>query len=203
MRLPLLAIVLAGCGPAFPLPMTAGQLVQYGTGAALVEYLGQPDASPEVCNVSARGPHLPGFPPAIRDALVDGFNSGAVPPAQFDKCVDTALKGIANDDAIALLDAVVTAYGKLFTSKPLADAPRAAARVEVAARLYLDRRAGLDAHAAVVKPVVDDLRDKLAHQKLAPIAAASANEFVANADVERGLWQGTPVTVAAMDALAT
>ena len=78
MRLPLLAApvvvgMAAGCAAQLPLPMTAAEFVGYHSGPALVAYLGQPDASPTVCDLRARGPHVPAYTADIRAALIDGF----------------------------------------------------------------------------------------------------------------------------------
>ena len=60
-RLCCLVLAAAGCGTPFPRPMTAQDAVSYQSPEALLAYLGQPDASPTICDVRARGPHgVPG-----------------------------------------------------------------------------------------------------------------------------------------------
>jgi hypothetical protein len=202
MRLLPIVLLAAACGPQFPSPMTAGQMMQFDTGDALVAYLRQPDASTTACDLRAKGPHITGYSPDVRDALVDGFSDGKLPPDVFQGCAEAAFKSAPADQQVALLDAVVDAYAHLVDNSHLADDPPRAARLAVAARLYLDRRSGLDADPTVVAPIVDKLRDKLTNKKLSQIGAASARELVASADIERGVWQGQPVTAAVLDALA-
>jgi hypothetical protein len=73
-RLAILAALLAaGCAQTFPLPMTAIEFSSYDSGPALVAYLGQPDASPAVCDLRARGPHLSRLDDEGRTALVRGL----------------------------------------------------------------------------------------------------------------------------------
>jgi hypothetical protein len=49
---------ICGCAQRFELPMTAAEAAAHGTGAALVAYLGQPDASASMCDLRGTGPHL-------------------------------------------------------------------------------------------------------------------------------------------------
>src|SRR6185295_7205425 len=94
LKLQVLFVVMAGCAGHFPLPMTANELVHYDSGPALIAYLGQPDASPMVCDLRAQGPHIPAFTPEIRLALVDGLVGGALTPELWRRCVDLALAGM-------------------------------------------------------------------------------------------------------------
>ena len=83
-----LVLVLAGCAAELPLPMTAGELMARESGRALVAYLGQPDASPAVCDLRASGPHIQVFSPEVRGALVAGLVDGKINPALWRRCVD-------------------------------------------------------------------------------------------------------------------
>jgi hypothetical protein len=65
--------------------------------------------------------------------------------------------------------------------------------------LYVDRDNGLDGHAAVLGPMFDDLRNALAKQRLRPTAARFATELLVVVDLERGMFEGRPVDVAAID----
>ena len=207
MRLPLpvwlvLVGMTGGCAARFPLPMTAAELVRYDSGPALVAYLGQPDASPAVCDLRAQGPHVPAFTPEIRGALIDGFVEGKIPAPLWRRCVDTALKGLPADQVASMFDEVMLSYGKQLNDSDVETDPALAERVATIQRLYLDRRPELDGHQNVLGPLFDGLRDKLAKNKLGPVAKAFASEVIATVDVERGAWQGHPVDLPLMDTLA-
>ena len=60
--------------------MTAADFAANGSGPALVAYLGQRDASPEVCDGHARSPHLVRFDDEVRAELVDALVEGRVEP---------------------------------------------------------------------------------------------------------------------------
>jgi hypothetical protein len=77
----LLAAGAAGCAAvSIPLPLTPAQLAGSGEGEALAVYLGQPDASPGVCDPRSPGPH-PGAPDAgARRALARAFGEGRIEP---------------------------------------------------------------------------------------------------------------------------
>src|SRR5579863_4043938 len=96
--LPILCLALAGCATeSYRLPMTAEQLAYYNTGPALVAYLGQPDASPAVCDPRSQGPHLRSCTEKMSRALVDGLIEGKVDPGLWRRCVDV-LVGTASVD---------------------------------------------------------------------------------------------------------
>src|SRR5580704_7081448 len=78
--------------PTFPLPMTASELARYGTGHALVAYLGQPDASPAVCDPEAKGPHLGPLDEGGVSALVRALDAGLLPPDVFRRCAEHLLR---------------------------------------------------------------------------------------------------------------
>ena len=107
-------------------------------GPALVAYLGQPDASPAVCDLRARGPHVVAFTPEIRDALVDGLVDGKIDAALWRRCVDGALKGLPADQVASMFDGVMRAYGKLLKDSDVETEPALAARVATMQRLYVD-----------------------------------------------------------------
>jgi hypothetical protein len=184
------------------MPMTAADMVAYHSGAAVVAYLGQPDASPAVCDLRARGPHVAAFTEDVRGALVGGLVDGKVAPAVWSRCVQVAFEWMPIDDASSLVDASLNAYVKLLDSGSLRSNPAVAERAATLQRLYLDRRAGLEGHPAVVTSVLAKLRELLAKKDLSPIARSFALEVVATADIAHGTWQGKTVDVAMMDALA-
>ena len=202
-RFTLLTVVaLAGCAAPLPLPMTAGQLTRYDSGPALVAYLGQRDASPVVCDLRARGPHLTALTPEVRDALVDGLVEGRIEPALWRRCVEGLVKGLAHEEAASLSDALARADRSLLAKPALQSDPALAERVATLQQLYLDRRDGFDGHPSVVAPLFDELREAVAHEALGPVATRFAHELLTTLDVEHGRWQGRPVDVALMDALA-
>ena len=209
MRLPLLAClvgvgVTGGCATRYPLPMTAADLVryEYDAGPALVAYLGQPDASPAVCDLRTRGPHVSAFTPQVRGALVHGFVDGKIDAALWRRCVDGALKGLPADQVSSMFDDVMVAYGKLLKDSDLETDPALAERVATMQRLYVDRRPDLDGHQTVLAPLFDELRDRLAKNKLGPVAKSFAAEVIATVDVEHGSWHGRPVDLPLLDTLA-
>ncbi|HLK92034.1 MAG TPA: hypothetical protein VKZ18_19235 [Polyangia bacterium] len=207
MRLPLLASLVVvgmtgGCATRFPLPMTAAELVRYDSGPALIAYLGQPDASTAVCDLRAQGPHVPAFTPDIRRALIDGLVDGKITAPLWRRCVEVALKGLPADQVPWMFDDVMRSYGKQLNDSDVETDPALADRVATMQRLYIDRRPDLDGHPTVLAPLFDELRGKLAKNKLGPVAKAFATELIATVDVEHGAWQGHPVDLPLMDTLA-
>ena len=99
--------------------MTAGDLAQHDSGAALVAYLGQPDASPAVCDPRARTPHPATFTPEVRDALLAGLGDGLIEPALWRRCVEAWLKGLSPEEASSLLDAVLRSYSRMLEDSSL------------------------------------------------------------------------------------
>ena len=198
----LLGFLVCGCAEKFPLPMTAAQLIQYNSGPALVAYLAQSDATPTVCDLHARGPHLAGLTAKVRTALVRGLVDGRIEPVLWRRCVDVLLKRLPRDEVPALFDDVEHAYRKILVDSDLERIPSLAERLATLHRLYLERPSGLDGNAGVRESSVADLRTALAKGKLGPVAAHFGQEMVAIVDVESGRWQGRTVDVAMMDALA-
>jgi len=207
MRLPVLAVFVsvgmaAACATGLPLPMTAAELVRYDSGPALVAYLGQPDASPAVCDPRARGPHVPAFTADIRRALIGGFVDGKIAAVPWRRCVEAALNGLPPDQVSSLVDDVMLSYRKLLKDSDLETDPAFAERVATIQRLYVDRPFGLDGHPTVLAPFLDDLRTSLATNKLGAVARTFTAELIATVDLEHGIWQGRRVDLPMMDALA-
>jgi hypothetical protein len=202
MRSSLALLIVTGCAATLPLPMTAGDAVSRQTPEALVAYLGQPDASPALCDPLAHGPHVAAFTDEIRSALVDGFVAGKIPTDVWRRCIETAAKDLPPRDSAFLLDEVMRAYRDMIENGDLTHDPALADRVTTVQRLYLDRRNGLAAHPKFIALIASELRDALSHHRLGPLARADAEEMLAELDVEHGTWQGRPVDVAQMDALA-
>ncbi len=205
MRIALLAAAISSsCAGTvhFDMPMTAASAVQYNTGAALVAYLGQPDASPDLCNVRGTGPHFEALTPDLRTAFVDGLHYGKIKPAIWRRCANTLLKSMPQDDAASLFDALFAAYHKMLVSSDSDTNPGLVDRVSTIQRLYLDRAPGLDAHATVLTPLLDSLRAALAKNKLGHVATRFAQELLETIDIEHGIWQGKRIDTALLDALA-
>lgn len=62
-------------------------------------------------------------------------------------------------------------------------------------QLYVERRAGVEAHAEATGPMFVDLRRALAAHRLGPIAARFGGELIATVDLERGAWASRAVDV--------
>ena len=198
----LLGFLVCGCAEKFPLPMTAAQLIQYDSGPALVAYLAQSDASPTVCDLHARGPHLSRMTADVRTALVSGLVDGKIEPVLWRRCVDVLLKRLPRDEVPALFDDVGHAYRKILVDSDLERSPSLAEGLATLHRLYLERPSGLEGNAKARESLVGDLRTALAKGKLGSVAAHFGQELVATVDVESGRWQGRIVDAAMMDALA-
>ncbi len=199
----LLALGLVGCATAqLEMPMTAARAVQYNNGPALVAYLGQPDASPQLCDVQGTGPHLPAMTPELRKALVDGLHYGHIPPATFRRCANAVMKRFSAEDTASLFDALFDAYHKMLVAKDLDGNPSEVERLSTIQRMYLDRQPGRDPHPAVLTPLLADIRAALAKKQLGRIATRFGQELLDTVDIEHGTWQGQNVDAAVMDALA-
>ena len=198
----LIGFLVCGCAPQFPKPLIAGQMVQYDSGPALVTYLAQADASPTVCDLQARSPHVSRMTADIRAALVDGMVDGTINPVLWRRCVDVLLKRLPHDEVPPLFDDLGHAYRKILADSDLERNPSLSERLATLHRLYLDRRAGLDGNPSAREPWLEEMRAALAKGKLGPVAARFAQELVATIDVENGQWQGRAVDAAMMDALA-
>ena len=195
------AIGLAGCAPAFPHPMTAEDLVRLDSGAALVAYLGQPDASPAVCDARTSGPRLAHFDESTLRSLIDGLTAGRVDPGLWRRCVDGALDGASTEEAAMLVDAVGRGYRALIKDGDLETSPALQGRLTAMQTFYIERPNGLDGHPKVMGPIVADIGKALDRHKLGPVATKLAIEMLAIVDLERGLYGGRPVDVALLDDL--
>jgi len=197
----------AGCArPEFPMPMTANEAARYASGPALVAYLGQPDASPAVCDLQAKGDHLVGLSSEARSGLLEGLRSGAVKPDLWRRCVSALAKTLPPGDSAALFDAMAVVYRRMLTDSRLDRDPAFVARLTALHRLYLDRKIGLGPDAKVADPLFRELRAALAlpagKKKLGAVATQFGQELLEAFDLDRGDWKGGPVDAAAMDALA-
>ncbi|HEY3357086.1 MAG TPA: hypothetical protein VGQ83_27800, partial [Polyangia bacterium] len=197
----LLALGSVGCAGQLPLPLTASQLEARPSGAALVAYLGQPDASPAVCDVRAHGPHVAALTPEQRTALVRSLGDGRVEAGVWRRCVELLLRHGPREDAAALMDAIGGSYRTLLKRAELEQSPALQQRLEAMQRLYLERRNGIDGHPAVLGELFADLRRALAARRLGPTATRFGQKLIAAVDLEQGRWAGRPVDVTVLDGL--
>src|SRR5262249_4442644 len=114
--------IVAACGPAFHLPMTATELAQTRDGRALILYLSQPAADPAVCDAAAEGPHI-AVDEAAAGALSDALADGTLKPAIWRACVDQVLASAGRSVRIAVLDGMLRVYPRVLENRAL-DADR-------------------------------------------------------------------------------
>jgi hypothetical protein len=192
-----------GCATQYVLPMTSSELVDLGVGKALVVYLGQPDASPSVCDTKSKGPHVNEFTSDFQDALVKGFVDGKIQPALWERCVKRVLRNLPEDRAAAFYDQLMREHRKLIRGSAIEEDPKAAERLVALQNLYLDRRRDQNGHPEVVGPLFEELRKTLGKaDALGPVARDMGRELLATLDIEKGRWQDQDVSVAMMDELA-
>jgi len=196
------ALMTAGCAArTFPLPMTASAFAHDGSGAALVAYLGQRDATPSVCDASASGPHIAHLDDDGRDAFVKGLVDGHVTPDKWSRCARSLLRSESKEDAASLLDSVGRSYRSLLKSSDLGKVPVLSDRLAAMQALYLDRANGTMGHPEALGPMFDDLRAALANHRLGPTATTFGTELLEAVDLERGMYEGHTVDVSMIDGL--
>jgi hypothetical protein len=198
-----LGALTSGCVTHYVLPMTSGELVDLGTGKALVVYLGQPDASPSVCDTKSKGPHVSEFTSDFQNALVQGFVDGKIQPALWERCVKRVLRNLPEDRAAAFHDQLAREHSKLMRGAAIEENPEADERLVMLQNLYLDRAREQNGHPEVVGPLFEELRQALGKaDALGPVARDMGRELLATADIEKGRWQDQDVTIAMLDELA-
>lgn len=201
-----LAVMLTGCTPqhrrTLPLPMTATQAVNHGTGEALAVYLSQQDASPSICDMLGTGPHLTTLTDDLRVSLVDGLVNGTIRPRTWQRCAGLLLSVLSEEHCGLLLDALALAYRDMLKDAALAHDPALVERLSTIHHLFLHRAFDAHAHAAVASPLLMQLHDALGRQRLGPIASQFARELLDTLELERGSWKGQGVDPALMDELA-
>lgn len=190
-----------GCEKRFPLPMTAAELVSYDSGAALVAYLGQPDANPTVCDLRARGPHVSALNDEVRTSLVEGFADGRIDRTLWRRCVEVLLNGPSRENAASLIDAIGVAYQDVLKDSDFEKSRALQDRLAVMQQVYMERRNGMDGHPKIDEPMFDDLRRALSAHRLGPVATRFGEELLATFDLGRGMWSGHVVNTPVIDAL--
>ena len=192
-----LTVALIGSGCAAPraeLPITASDLVVSSGTAALIAYLGQPDADPEVCAGTGARPHDTGDLPAdLTAALV----SGKVPPEAWGACVALLLPTLDPPRAAELADHVVRAAAAILTDTR-ADPSIRSRRVESLARVYLERAPGAGASDEAAGEL-----DRARRSATGPEVLRAAGALSVGLELERGRWQGRAVDAASLDAMAS
>jgi hypothetical protein len=202
MRLALFCVLVAGgCAQRFALPMTAADLAAYDSGPALVAYLGQPDASPTVCNLGANGPHLQTLDGDARHALVRGLADGAVPLESWRRCVGALVRSAPPAAVAALVDEIGRGYRTLIRRADFEKMPALQDRLRTLQRFYLERNNGYDGDPVVDARLFAELRRALAAHRLGPTATAFGEELVEGFDLEHGSWRGRAVDAAMIEAL--
>jgi hypothetical protein len=198
-----LALVAGGCGSRYPSPFTAQDMAKIGTGDALVHYLRQPGATAAVCDRKSDGPRFVGSRPEDFADLAGGLVGGDVRPDLWQRCAMLLLDTAPAEDASSLLDAMAHAYRKLASRGSVETDPADAAKLDALHAAFLLRRRGTAPHPGAVDADVAKLREALAAGKLGPVAAKHGREVLATIDLEKGLWDGAPLTAATLDALAS
>ncbi len=198
----LMVVVAAGCVEALPVPLTATELRQHWTGAALVAYLGQPDASAAVCDLPSPQPGA-GAPISdfMTERLVDGLGDGTIPPPLWRACVDKMVRSADSPSAVRLLDRVVTTYARAITAQRLEADTSLQARVSAMETVYLERPADRSAHPNVVANAVGNVRRALGRGALDSWASPQATAFLDAVDIDEGRLRGRVVDLAMLDQL--
>jgi hypothetical protein len=195
------ALGLMSCAQQFPLPMTAAQLQTYHSGAALVTYLGQPDATPAVCDSSGQGPHLKFITDDVRRSLTEALADGKVAPDIWTRCVDALLRSASPAQRAAFVDEVGRSYKKLIEDSDLEKSSVLQERLRTMQRFYIERQNGQDGHTKVVATLFGELRVALDAHRLGPVATRFGSELLAMYELEHGTWRGRVVDTPMIDGL--
>ena len=191
----------SACVPHFPTPMSAAQLEQFDSGAALVAYLAQPGAETSVCDMGSTGPHLHKWAPQDSKAWVDGLVDGEVSQDVWRACATALLRSAPSTALPELLHAAGRGYRRLLRQLDFEDSYQAQTRVIELHRLYLRRSPTLQPPAAAARELFEELRSALFAQHLGPYATKLATQLLTAYDLEHGRWRGRALDVATLDAL--
>jgi hypothetical protein len=196
------AVGLGGCAPPFPRPLTAADVAQLDSGAALITYLAQRDASPAVCDTRAAGPHVSRLDWNRSEAIVHGLVHGQIAPALWRRCVDAALVGGSPEDGAQLLGAIARGIRDIATDGDVERSPSLQAYLATLQAAYLERPNGRDGEPRMMTPIFDELRERFLAARFGPVAARAVGELLAVVDLEHGRYGGRPVDVATIDGIA-
>jgi hypothetical protein len=194
-------LCLSACVPWFPQPLTAVDLEQYNSGAALVAYLAQPAADPTVCDMGSQGPHIRKLWAEDSEALVDGLVDGRVAKSVWRACTSALLRSAPSAVMPAFLNAAGRGYRKLITREGFERDYEAQTRLIELQAIYLNRARALQPEAAVAGKLFEELREALSKGYLGSYASKLATQLLAAYDLEHGRWKGRALDLATLDAL--
>ncbi len=197
----LASLAATGCAQHFALPMTAAQFASHNSGPALVAYLSQDDATPSVCDLQARGPHLTGINDEVAEALTDGIRLGRVEPKLWRRCLEVMMKTADPGEASHLMDSLARGYRKLMIEDDFEKSPSLQVRLQAMHQIYLERPPSVAAHSDVINPLFADLRKAIDKKRISPTAAKMGEDLLATVDLEKGTWRGKQVDLAMIEGL--
>jgi hypothetical protein len=195
-------LLTCGCGATHPTPFTATDMAKEGTGAALAHYLGQPGATAATCDRKAKGPHFEGSTRDDFDQLTRALLDGDVPAALWQRCAMLMLESSTPAQSATLLDAMAGASRTLLRRGAIEDDAGEQAKFEALHHSLMLRPRGVVPHPEVVEADLGELREALAEHRLGPVASRYGQDLLVTIDLDRGRWQGAPLTAAVLDALA-
>ena len=198
----MVVVGLGGCAPNFPHPLTAADVASLDSGAALVAYLLQRDASPGVCDMRSTSPHLPRFDRDASKALVQGLTEGKLDPGIWRSCLDAALDGAPRDVGAPLIDALALGYRGLALDGDLETSPPLQARLAALQGVYIKRPTGQDGDPKTTNAVFDELRRRFFGGRFGRVGSGFVDELLAVVDLEQGRYGGRPVDLPTIDGIA-
>ncbi len=195
-------ILWTGCAQTFQLPMTSDQLAVHRSVAALIAYLGQPDANASICESGTETAGLRedrGLPEDFVAALRDD----KIPPPVWGKCAASMLEWLDPSVAVELVERIARSEVDLLGFRSLETNASLQAQLAALHRTFLERRAGISASDRVLDEVASKVRSKAAGNQLGPTAREIGGQLVDAIDLERGAWRGRPVDASTLDVLST
>ena len=160
---------------------------------ALIHYLGQANADPEVCRRSSTGAGLARVDASVLAAVAEAIAAGTVKPGPAGSCLGIGLDGLPSPEARELLAALAEVYLEALQERVPRDnrgALHAVLRDSTLARDNPD----------VLEPLERALNAALEAQSLAPGAYLFAEELRDALGLAHGRWRGAPVTTALVEA---
>jgi hypothetical protein len=194
-------ILCTGCAQTFQLPMTSEQLANHGSAAALIAYLGQPDANASVCESGTETTRLrqdSGLPEEFIAALRDG----KIPPPVWEKCAASTLEWLDPSVSTELVERIARSEADLLGLRSLETNTSLQAQLSALHRTYVERGTRISASSRVLDEVASKVRSKAAANQLGPSARGIGEELVDAIDLEHGVWRGHPVDASTLDVLS-